>query len=251
MLPRVSHKRRRYRVPKGFARNFAMLRNSSTAKRRYILAVALALLVHGGVASLAVLLPAKVPIAPSFPKALPIVVATRSEPPPPAAPVRVKHTERPAAAAQTAKVIARAPDATATADLTDFAIVTGASETFAGGNSTALGTSAKVVTAALVESGKGTSPSLERAAMPARRDWNCSWPADAEATDLLEARVSARVAVDQNGSPASVEIVESPALSFATAARRCAMSERYEAGLDRAGRRVASVTSTFFVHFSR
>jgi protein TonB len=218
-----------------------------------VIAMIAAVGAHGAVLALALTRSEALPPPPK--KELPIVVATR--PPPPPAPEPEKpppakaHAPPPPAAAQTAKVIAQAAS-DAPADLTDFAIVTGKSETFAGGYSASAGTG-KAAVANPQATAKPTPapPSQARAAAPARRDWSCSWPADAEESDLKEAFVTISVTVDENGSAQRVDIVKSPAATFAEAARSCALAERYEAARDSDGRRVAAQTPHFLVHFFR
>jgi protein TonB len=125
-------------------------------------------------------------------------------------------------------------------------LVTGSSESFAGGYSSAKGTEKKPVAEA-----PPPAPSKARAAAPARRDWSCSWPPDAEESDLKDAYVSIAVAVDENGSATQVDILKTPGASFADAAKSCALSERYEVALDKDGHPLASKTPHFVVHFFR
>jgi protein TonB len=158
------------------------------------------------------------------------------------------------AAAQAGKVITRAAEPSGPLDLSGFDLVTGKSETFAGGFTASAGTSAKAVLdprAAADGKGEGPPVSLARPAQPGRHDWACSWPEDAQAGDQRDARVSIRVNVSPDGSPEGVDIVNSPAAAFAEAARRCALSEQYKPALDSSGHRTRGVTSLFLVHFLR
>ncbi len=206
-------KPRRYRVTKGFAKGFVAPFEKQSHSSRWLAAGVVALLAHGGVIALAMI---EAPVAPPpVKKELPIVVATRPPPPPPPEPEKpkIKAPARPPSAAQAAKVITRAEDS-GPADLTDFTLVTGSSESFAGGYSSAKGTEEKPVVQA-----PPPPPSKARPAAPARRDWSCSWPPDAEDSDLKDAYVSIVVAVDENGAASQVDILKSPGASFADAAK--------------------------------
>jgi protein TonB len=240
----------RHRVPKGFARTYVAPKSQQSPRLRLGIALLAAIGAHGAILALA-LTRSEAPPTPPAKKELPIVVATRPPPPPePEEPPPPKvHTPSPPAAAQTAKVIARAESA-APADLTDFAIVTGKSETFAGGYSASAGTG-KTAVSNPQASAKPEPPSHARSAAPARRDWSCSWPSDAEESDLKEAFVTISVTIDDNGSATQVDISKSPAATFAEAARNCALAERYEVALDRDGHRIAAQTPHFVVHFFR
>lgn len=268
-------RRRKYRVPRGSVRTAEgpydrILHLSQGVAGRLSAAAVIALGLHVGLVFLAQLIPPAPPLPVT--REIPITVATVQPPPPPPAPpapprpsepIRHVHARTPLnaprpAAAQAGKVIARAPEPSQPLDFTGFDIVTGQSETFAGGFTAAKGKSKTAVgnpnaSADGVVGGHGSAghKSLARAPAPAREDWACSWPDDQQESDLRDARVSIRVSVDRDGDPQSVQIVKTPGPTFAEAARRCALGESYEGALDDDGHRIAGTTPLFVVHFVR
>jgi outer membrane biosynthesis protein TonB len=271
---------RRHRVPRGFATEVgppfdAVLALGSRGDRsRFVLAGLLALGAHGLVIVLA-MLPSPPP-PPTPPKReIPVVIAAPVKPPPKPEPKpepppeppkavapKVARVDRtPPAPAQAGKVISAAPDPSQPLDMTDFAMVTGKGNSYAGGVTTATGKSTKAVTSAVV-SDKGKpdappvrvappAPSLSKPPGPARRDWSCTWPDEEQDSELHDARVSIRVQVDPDGAPLKVDVLNTPSPGFGEAARRCALQETYRAALDDAGKRVSAITSPFLVHFVR
>jgi len=167
----------------------------------------------------------------------------------------------PPAPAQVGRVITQVPDNTGPADLTGFDLVVGQGEAYAGGYSSAAGTSKKAVEDTVPQVGgvpdapppppPPAAPDLSRPASPLDRDWACAWPEEAQDTELRDARVTVRVTVDQNGSPAHVDVLGGPPGGFAEAARRCAEHERYRVALDTSGKPVPGSTNLFNVHFLR
>ncbi|HUB07005.1 MAG TPA: hypothetical protein VMB50_08390 [Myxococcales bacterium] len=267
-------RRRKYRVPRGALRTpegpyDRVLGLSHGVSARLAASAVIALCLHVGLVALARFIPP----SPQLPvtREIPITVATIQPPPPPPAPPPapppepVRHVQARAApraprpaAAQAGKVIARAPTPSEPLDFTGFDIVTGQSESFAGGFTAANGKSKAAVTnpnasADGVVGGHGTvgHKSLARAPAPSREDWACSWPDDQQESDLRDARVSVRVSVDRDGDPQSVQVVNAPGQSFAEAARRCALGESYDSALDVDGHRVPGTTPLFIVHFVR
>jgi protein TonB len=261
-------RRRRNRVPRGFAGDtgdpYANVLDLNRAHGRVAIAVATALTFHIALVSIAVVAPRRLEQPPSPTKEILVVAEVTPPPPPPAAPAPeptpppTREARRPTpsprpAAAQAGKVIARAAEPTEPLDLSGFDLVTGKSETFAGGFTASAGTSQKAVVDPRA-SAKGVGdgrPSQARPAQPGRHDWACSWPEDAQESDLRDARVSLRVTVGPDGAAESVEVVSSPGPSFGEAARRCALSEPYKPALDASGKRIAGATSLFLVHFLR
>jgi outer membrane biosynthesis protein TonB len=227
-------------------------------------AIGIGIGLHLGLVLMAKLIPPPPPPQPER-RELPVVMAAPPPPPTPPAPVvppPPKHVEarrsRPAqrpAAAQAAKVVTVARDPNQPLDFTGFDMVTGDSTSYAGGFTASKGKSAKAVSeptasaAAPVREVKG--PSQAKPAGPAREDWACTWPEEAQESDLRDARVSVRVDVDRDGAPESVQILASPAPSFAEAARQCAMAEEYRAALDDDGHHIRGSTPLFVVHFVR
>jgi hypothetical protein len=141
--------------------------------------------------------------------------------------------------------------------LTGFDLVVGQGEAYAGGYSSAAGTSKKAVEDTIPKAGgvpdaePPAAPDLSRLASPLDRDWACAWPEEAQDTELRDARVTVRVTVDENGSPSHVDVFGGPPGGFTEAARRCAEHERYRVALDTSGRPIPGSTNLFNVHFVR
>lgn len=94
-------------------------------------------------------------------------------------------------------------------------------------------------------------PSLARRAEPARRDWRCSWPPEADSSDLRETRVAVTVKVSEDGDPLAAAVQGEALPGFGEAARLCAMAESFKPALDAAGKRIESETGLLVVHFVR
>ncbi len=190
----------------------------------------------------------------------------REEPPPPqpsqpalpepasARPVApARRAAVPAAAAQTAAVLTRQVDPNEPVDLTNT-FVTGGASSYAGGVSERGGTSAIAVRDANARAfGVGVGP-VDRS-RPARladsTEWQCPWPAEAEAEQIDDASILVRVRVSATGEPTTVEVVNDPGHGFAREARRCAMRKRYLPALDSAGNPVVGGTNSLNIHFAR
>jgi protein TonB len=222
-----------------------------------------ALLLYGGAVYLTMAAHVALEVTPPVHTELPVVQALPPPPPPPApqpkeeaAPVQPRRVRRvaPPPPAEASQVITRSSDEPV--DLSSFSIATGHAAVFAGGYTAANGTSHSAVSApnagrALPRASRSGSPSLAREAQPARRDWSCAWPDDAQQTDLRETRVTVKVAVSADGDPSAVEVQGGALAGFAEAARRCALSEQYRPALDAGGRRIAGDTPLLSVHFVR
>jgi TonB family protein len=263
------NKRLKYRVPlrlgsradPPFGRVFE-LGNGGSNKRRWMVA-ALSLAVYVGVVSLALLAPREEPPSPR-PREVPItaLMAPPEPPPPQPPPVEPEPEKRPApsqkatppAAAQTAKALTRADTAPGPVDLSDFDLVVGQADSYAGGVSAAAGTSPTAVnTLSARPAGRAerTRPSEARPAAPTRGDWSCAWPEDEQQSDRREARVAISVTVTPSGRPQDVVVIGNPSTGFAEAARQCALRESFAPALDAQGHRVQSQTPPFVVHFVR
>jgi protein TonB len=165
------------------------------------------------------------------------------------------------AAAQAGKTLTAADDGSG--DVADFTMVQGSATDYAGGTTSAIGTSAKAVRGAASETppspkavvsqkaAPASGPDLTRSPRPSGADWNCShlFPRDPEAGDY--ATVSIVVTVSVDGSPKSVTVLRDPGHGFGAAARACAMSQRYSSGLDRQGNPALATTPPITVRFTR
>jgi len=179
------------------------------------------------------------------------------EPPPVRPPVaaRAPRPSRvPPAPAQVGRVIAQAPVPSGPADLTGFDLVVGQGESYAGGFSSAQGTSRNAVGDPNAKIGgvPDAPPSdLSRPASPLRRDWSCPWPEELQDSEVRYARVTIRVSVTRDGFAAKVAVLSAPPGGFAEAARRCAEAERYQVAFDVHGQPTAGDTRLINVNFQR
>jgi hypothetical protein len=241
-----------------------ILRLQAFGSWRPLAALGLGVGLHVGLFLLVQLIPKPPPPEPAR-REIPVVMAAPPPPPPVAPPAPppppAKHearrspvNQRPAAA-KAAKVVTVARDPNTPLDFTGFDMVTGDSAAYAGGFTASKGKSETAVTQPALPTAPVhrvvKAPSQAKPAGPAREDWACSWPEEAQESDLRDARVSVRVEVDRDGAPESVQILASPAASFTEAARRCAMGEEYRAALDDDGHHISGSTPLFVIHFVR
>jgi protein TonB len=184
--------------------------------------------------------------------------------PAPAPPPRAIHEAPPPppAPAQAGKVLTQEPDPNEPVDLTGNTIVSGNSDSYAGGVTAANGTSPTAVRALTspngVPGGTGTpkaaaapvGPDRSRHASTANHEWDCPFPPEAETAQINETYVGLQIDVRADGSPAGVRVLRDPGNGFGRQARGCAMSRRYETALDREGHAIAE-TIRINVHFER
>ncbi len=246
-------------------------------RARAVLPIALAMIVHGAVA-LAIpgrrILPAAdlpptqiielvPPPPPPAPEPPPLVKPPPApEPPPAPAQLRtVQPRSQPPAPAQAAAVVTQKEDLAAPADFTDSMVV-GDATTYAGGTTSATGTTVRKVEVAGNGAGRAGAPAAEtspgagspdrtrRARLAGDATWACDFPREADEAQIDHAVVTLRIAVDIQGAANSVTIVTDPGSGFGREARACAMLKRYEPALNRDGQPVAG-TSLVNVRFDR
>jgi protein TonB len=183
--------------------------------------------------------------------------------PEPAAPAPHHAREAPPPApAQAAKVLTQEPDPNEPVDLTGNTIVQGNADAYAGGFTSANGTNGNAVRAMAAPTGvpTGTGPlrpapvsgpdRARRASVNASdTEWNCPFPAEANADQIDDARVPIQVDVRTDGTPVAVRVLRDPGHGFGRAAQRCAMSKRFLPALDHDGSPIAGTTNSFVVHF--
>jgi periplasmic protein TonB len=188
------------------------------------------------------------------PKPEPPVVAKPAEPKPAAPkPPAPEATAAPPPAAAQAGAVLDAP-----ADIVDFGdtLVTGQSASYAGGVTASNGTATRAVRdvraqAGGVIGGTGTDPNADRSRSPRLTGgdvWNCPFPPEADDFGVDLAVVSLSVEVDASGRVLDASAKSDPGHGFAREARRCALSKRWDPGLDRAGnpmRAIARVNVKF------
>jgi protein TonB len=205
--------------------------------------------------------PPTAPLPPPPPEPEP-VKETPKEPPPLPTPVKeVVPAAAPAAAKAGAVLTAPAnPDEPANFD----GIISGSGETFAGGNTSASGTSATAVRtrpAAIggVPGGTGTAATgpatavdrSRKAGVTGSKDWNCPFPPEADSEQIDQAFPTIQVAVRADGSPERVTVLSDPGHGFGRAATRCAMQQRFSTALDHDGNPIPGLTKSISVRFER
>jgi protein TonB len=172
------------------------------------------------------------------------------EPPP-------EPTPAPPAAAQAAQVLAQN-------DVVDLSnsIVVGSGAKYGGGTTDSSGTSARAVRATGAKDvGGGVTPGGTPAPAPAVNrtraprlaggaSWSCPFPPEADVAGVNQAAVALRVSVGASGSVSAVQVTSEPGYGFGRAAKRCAMSKRWDPGLDASGRSV-DATAVVNVRFVR
>jgi protein TonB len=81
--------------------------------------------------------------------------------------------------------------------------------------------------------------------------WSCPFPAEADIQQINRATATIIVTLSAGGQPTSVRVLSDPGYGFGEAARRCALSRRYEPALDPDGNAVQSTTPPIIVRFKR
>ena len=159
----------------------------------------------------------------------------------------------PAAPAQAGQ-IAAASDAPV--DFTGSAFVVGSGSSYAGGTTTARGTSRAPVTGAVAPGAHGDGQAAVRSRARAvtldQASWSCPWPAEADARQVDQETVVIRVAVRADGRVDHVDVLQDPGFGFGRAARDCALASRsFAPALDAQGAPVAAQSPPIRVHFFR
>jgi periplasmic protein TonB len=183
-------------------------------------------------------------------------------------PVAVKAPSRerdapPPAPAQAGKILTQEPDPNEPVDLTGQGFVTGNAETYAGGVTANTGTSKSAVrnlnaVVGGVPGGTGTKvdavggPDLSRPpAVMGSSQWDCPFPAEADAEEINYQRVSLLIVVRPDGTPQDAKVIRDPGNGFGREARKCALTRRYEPARDREGRPVLGTTPQVNITFQR
>jgi protein TonB len=193
--------------------------------------------------------------------------APEEEAPKPVAAVKAPTREReapPPAPAQAGKILTQEPDPNEPVDLTGQGFVTGNADNYAGGVTANTGTSQKAVRSldAVVggtPGGTGTKvgaplsgPDLSRApAVSGSSQWDCPFPAEADAEEINYQRVKLLIVVRADGTPQDAKVIGDPGNGFGREARKCALTRRYEPALDREGRPVAGTIPQVNITFQR
>ncbi|HKO47821.1 MAG TPA: hypothetical protein VJV79_08860 [Polyangiaceae bacterium] len=196
---------------------------------------------------------------PPEPPAPPEAEAQAAEPAPAPVSRPIRHSAKPTPAEPPAAAQA-GPLLTAADDAFDFGehIVEGAKPGFAGGSTDPNGSSTKAVRhpdARGASSPRIAAPPPEvdrsRAAQLAGGSaWDCPFPSEADDAGVDHALVALRIEVAADGHVLSARAARDPGHGFGREARRCALSKRWTAGLDRAGQPIDS-TTVLNVRFDR
>jgi protein TonB len=167
---------------------------------------------------------------------------------------KVRVSSAPPPPAQAGRIVAAEPNPTTPVDLTGNTFVTGTASTYAGGTTSAKGTSTAAVHSTLVDpKAKPHALGTDRASGVALRnpDWTCPWPEEAEAEEIDHQVAIVRVVVDVDGSVASASIVSDPGHGFGRAALDCARRERFIAAKDHDGHAIRAESPPIRVRFTR
>jgi periplasmic protein TonB len=197
---------------------------------------------------------------PPPPPAPPEETAKPEEPPPVAKAVPREAPPPAPAPAQAAKVLTQEPDPNEPVDLTGNTIVQGNADAYAGGTTSANGTSARAVRAitspAGVPDGAGSAaprpsgPDRSRKASVGGTEWNAPFPPEADTAQIDDAYVTLQIEVRADGTPSSVVVVKDPGNGFGREARRYALTQRFQPAFDHDGSPIPGSFATR-VHFSR
>jgi len=179
------------------------------------------------------------------------------EPPPPAPAAAPQPKDDPydqpppPTPAEAAKVLVQEPDDEEIEDLTGNTIVTGeGSATYGMQSATGKGDKPVMNPAAShsgVPGGTGTAPAppppppqgpdLSKLPTPiGGNSWNCPFPPESDVEQIDQAAVGIVVTVRPDGTALSVSVTNDPGYGFGRQARMCALSRRYNPGLDRSGK---------------
>ena len=217
-----------------------------------------------------------VPAQPSAPQEIEIMRDEAPPPPPAPAPEPEAKTEPPPVArptpheappppapAQAGKVLTQEPDPNEPVDLTGNTIISGNSDSFAGGVTAANGTSKSAVRAITSPTGVPGGTGAPQAPPPPGPDrsrpasfvnageWlNAPFPPEADSAQVDDAYVTIRVNVQPDGRAGSVVVVADPGNGFGREAVRQALRMKYNPAFDHEGRPIAT-TYTTRVHYSR
>lgn len=183
------------------------------------------------------------------------------EPKPPEPPVRPtpqSKPSKPTEAPPTAAAASPALTADEGADSGD-SIVTGSGPGYAGGVTDSAGTSSFVVRDVGARGAGSPSPAVAPPPKPDRSRaprlaggmrWDCPFPQEADIEGINRAVVNLRIDLSATGEVRAAQATTDPGFGFARVARRCALSKRWAAALDRDGNPTAA-TTVVTVRFDR
>jgi outer membrane biosynthesis protein TonB len=199
---------------------------------------------------------------PPPPAPAPEETEAKPDPAPPAVKPAAHEAPPPAPApAQAAKVLAQEPDPNEPVDLTGNTIIQGNADSYAGGTTTANGTSARAVRSLASPDGvpgatgapaakASSGPDRSRTATPVNTDWNAPFPPEADTAQIDETYVTLQIDVRADGTPSAVTVLVDPGNGFGREARKYALTQRYNPAFDHDGNPIPTRMKTK-VHFSR
>jgi protein TonB len=169
----------------------------------------------------------------------------------------------PPAPAQAGKILTQEPDPNEPVDLTGQGFVTGNADSYAGGVTANTGTSKNAVrdlnaVVGGTPGGTGTKvgaplgPDQSRpASVLGSSQWDCPFPAEADAEEINYQRVKLMIVVRPDGTPQDAKVIADPGNGFGREARKCALTRRYEPARDREGRAVLGTIPQINITFQR
>jgi len=176
----------------------------------------------------------------------------RAPTPPPPTPDPPSDAPPPAEAGQ---VVAADESASAPLDFTGFGITTGTGPRYAGKVTSGPGTNRRAVAASRVD--RRAAPTARAGTTRARpvgaprRNWDCPWPAEADALSINEQSVVLRALVRADGTVASAELLADPGHGFGQAALACVRRQRFPAATDHDGNPITATSPPIRVRFTR
>lgn len=176
--------------------------------------------------------------------------APNAEPPVPTPP-----SEAPPPPAEAGQVVAANESAAQPLDFTAFDLSTGGGQRYAGGITASSGTSSRAIHTPVVDRradpNAGARTSRARPVGPPGRDWDCPWPAEADALSIDEQFVVIRALVRADGTVASAELIADPGYGFGDVALTCARQQRFPVATDDDGRPITATSPPIRVKFTR
>jgi protein TonB len=178
---------------------------------------------------------------------LPTTPHVRSQPTPSPSP------SRPTPPAQAGKLAASLAEPV---DFTGMAFVVGSGPSYAGGTTTASGTSGTPGTdtappGPLIVARENRAPTLSRPVSLDQAAWTCPWPDQADAQQIDEQTVVIRARVRADGQVDNVDVLSDPGFGFAQSARSCALRTHFDPARDSLGQPIVGSSPPIRVHFFR
>ncbi|MEJ7735119.1 MAG: hypothetical protein WKG00_38770 [Polyangiaceae bacterium] len=205
--------------------------------------------------------PPAAPEEPPAPEPEPVAAAPKETP------KQADPYEPPPAAAQAQKILTAPETPDAPVDLTDRGFVSGEGTGPGYGQVAAQGTATAPTFNPNAQvggkpGGTGTGPVKSQPAAPAvdksrvptllgGTNWQCPFPPEADVDQVDSAVATVVVTVRPDGTAQSVKVLVDPGHGFGRAARMCALSRRWNFGLDAGGSPITAATPPVKIRFTR